>query len=1830
MKKGNKVLALFLAAVMLATSIAWDFGEVKAETTEEITSQIETKEDGVSINFDNIDVAELDANGYVSTKFKGGEAVQGEVNQPVSKHWFSGDGDDTPYGDGGTIKSKNIGLKTKETESVNTRTFMYTPYSYEDFQVSAEIYYGAYSGIVLGEKNVYPTEDGTSSSVALFFNSGRIHIMGAVKRDTATIMRGTSAAIANNGSALGYKIFNNSSGDAIAKDAGATYTVNVKKTGNHLLVWISGGAGLMTIELADTYKTGWIGIQSKCFDSDGGGFKTLDIEKVHAVEHHELENVSLTELDDAGYSYTFSNNKILNKASDAIKSVDGILKGITTGTSMSSLNIPYLYKNFRFEAEIYPEQAFGVAMGKIGSVPLDGTGLVCAYFNASQLEIRGAITATGATASGGGTGTVDNASRYKLDSYDKEGKKYVRNSSQLVTIVVEVKDNKVTAWLEDYDGYVEFPITTSYAPEKISLIGRSAGGFKSYTITNLDAGDCAEFDNVNLTNLEAAGYTASDCEDSSLTDKKNVKDVWFSGQSRYAASEANKNNGLKPSDTDDFIDLLNLPEVYENFRLKTTMYHGQVVGVAFGKKGVKPTASSGGDNGLVTIYTNSKYVELTGSINKSSANLTAGGEVTSNSNLYHYVPVGFSANWNKEITLVVEVQDGILTVWMEGYEGVLRVRLTDKYDTENIALIARRNNTSGNPGGGLKSYTIEKLPATNNINTTVDVAGHTDFDFVDTTVLDEKGFSVSQFNIDGTAITTDATVGAHMYAGEVGVSVAGKVAYNKEYPNIGLKSKAVESEGTRIVLNTPYTATNGYEDFSASLEVYWGSETGIILGTKNVLPAKSNSSVMIYFNSNQLQVTGGGIEPSSAVVKGGTGYWNVSYDPTFIFRPAEDFTPLNAKGEVFDLNVELKDGTLTVWVEGYDSVLSLNTTTAFTHDTVALTAKKYDGDGGGFKNFTIESLEGDIVREYDATDFASFRSTAGHTAPEYKNYLFAGWFTDKACTKETAITSGTLTIEEGTTVFAKFVPRYILTVKAQVSADLVDETMTTEDGEGEIRFATTVDTQNYSKVGFQIAYDKDRDGVDTVFPVSNKTVYSSLKAFGTYTYAPTDFCRASEYFKACTVKQISSEYFDVEFKVTPFWNTMDGTEVKGDTVVKTINQGISVENLAGKSALFVGDSIQDGGNYSSDRSEAIQYRAWFDRLARYYGMTTKEVAQKDASLTNSDVSGKVDKDGNPLQVALQLNDDTLASAYDFVLLEGGVNDVLVTQSGTAIDWGTIDEDSTKADYGDVTIAGAMQSLIKKAQTKYGEAKIVYIINHYFGATDANMKKYVAMVKEACRVHDISYVDLSDTDAYPSLESLEKKNNDYLKDGIHPTAAGYELTTPIIADHLRKMITGEITDTVYVSDSGTDAVGYGTEVAPYQTLNYAIEAVEDGGTVYITDTCTVTNETAWKEHDKAITISGTQANKASVLQAAADMPRFCIEDATTFTNLTFKLLSTSANAVFAEGHAVTIAEDVNVSGVKEIYGGSRFSNVESTNLKLYAGTYEKIFAGTYNMKVTGDTHVTVGGTVNQGISSTQKWKDHTHVYKVYGGSDTGVVSGNTYVTVEDGAEFIYVFGGGRSAASQVLGSTNVLFGGKAVGVNGGAYKGQCVNTNVKMIGGEAEQIFGGSEFATISGNTNVEILGGTIKRRVFGGCYNEDGKDTAYYANGTVTVTIAPEANLALNTGNCQSLAAISRKETPSSSEKGIFIFTDYTNNSKNIEKIGIDSVLTDWYGFNSKTHDNLVKVGANGTVKVVDGKLVVTPNSGYTIASVTGANVNDDGTYTLLEKEVIVTFVANN
>ena len=224
----------------------------------------------------------------------------------------------------------------------------------------------------------------------------------------------------------------------------------------------------------------------------------------------------------------------------------------------------------------------------------------------------------------------------------------------------------------------------------------------------------------------------------------------------------------------------------------------------------------------------------------------------------------------------------------------------------------------------------------------------------------------------------------------------------------------------------------------------------------------------------------------------------------------------------------------------------------------------------------------------------------------------------------------------------------------------------------------------------------------------------------------------------------------------------------------------SVSPLVGKSLLFLGDSIAKG---AGDQ----YWMSWAARIGRE-GVLYDNVGQSGWTLTNTETSGKG-------QIATQL-DKASRDEYDFVLLEGGVNDVRI-YFGQETRWGEIETDLNVTEYDTSTIAGAMQDLIVKTQNKFGTAKVLWVINSYFSISSQemsysdHMERYIPLVKAICDLHGIEYIDLNDTETYPELVAVSNQNpdlyKDYLPDKLHPNAASYELTTPYVVEKMEEML-----------------------------------------------------------------------------------------------------------------------------------------------------------------------------------------------------------------------------------------------------------------------------------------------------------------------------------------------------------------------------------------------------------------------------------------------------------
>lgn len=177
---------------------------------------------------------------------------------------------------------------------------------------------------------------------------------------------------------------------------------------------------------------------------------------------------------------------------------------------------------------------------------------------------------------------------------------------------------------------------------------------------------------------------------------------------------------------------------------------------------------------------------------------------------------------------------------------------------------------------------------------------------------------------------------------------------------------------------------------------------------------------------------------------------------------------------------------------------------------------------------TIEAAEDDTVVYEEMTMETG-------TVPVKPGYLFGGWYNDNA---------GKNAVKEGETptgtTYAKFVPSYVLSVKAQVDAGTA-----AADGKlTNMRILTSVDSVDYQYVGVQVGLgNKNVTEYRTTKTYNNLLIGSGESA--TKSAATEVFGTASKYFAAWKLPNIADVNDKKIVYVRPFWITMDGTKVYG-------------------------------------------------------------------------------------------------------------------------------------------------------------------------------------------------------------------------------------------------------------------------------------------------------------------------------------------------------------------------------------------------------------------------------------------------------------------------------------------------------------------------------------------------------------------------------------------------------------------------------------------------------------------------------------------------------------
>lgn len=169
-------------------------------------------------------------------------------------------------------------------------------------------------------------------------------------------------------------------------------------------------------------------------------------------------------------------------------------------------------------------------------------------------------------------------------------------------------------------------------------------------------------------------------------------------------------------------------------------------------------------------------------------------------------------------------------------------------------------------------------------------------------------------------------------------------------------------------------------------------------------------------------------------------------------------------------------------------------------------------------------------------DFTNLYVTQDKKAPTKEGYLFGGWYKDNGTTPIKAASD----VTDDDTVYAKFVPAYVLSVKSQNYAKTAASATPSADNTTTTRVVSTVDESlQYKEVGFELLVNGKN------ITKSSTKVWEKLDVGGTDYGAETVFGTTSEYFFVLNIKNIPETKWADQIYARPYWITEDGTEVKG-------------------------------------------------------------------------------------------------------------------------------------------------------------------------------------------------------------------------------------------------------------------------------------------------------------------------------------------------------------------------------------------------------------------------------------------------------------------------------------------------------------------------------------------------------------------------------------------------------------------------------------------------------------------------------------------------------------
>ena len=370
--------------------------------------------------------------------------------------------------------------------------------------------------------------------------------------------------------------------------------------------------------------------------------------------------------------------------------------------------------------------------------------------------------------------------------------------------------------------------------------------------------------------------------------------------------------------------------------------------------------------------------------------------------------------------------------------------------------------------------------------------------------------------------------------------------YLDQYADIGPNNEVYLKYGNGVAFEFSDESGDDYE--IASIQIGVKAPTGeATLLISNLTDETSkeielSTATEMFYNITDIVSDGNTIMLTNSVSEESTSIAAVT-DIKVTFKEKEKGTTSNAAASSLESEVSTASFSLLTSAE---MEIAAAATLA---DLLAgeLDADSVSDDETDVLEFDKETKSVTINEGYVEDAAAALDELAETLESERDGEIFIGWYYDEDFTEIYNPSSDEIT---GTvTLYAKFIDENVLSVKVQATsgASLDDESMT-------LRFVSTVDSLSYQAAGYIISYTVDGTSYEITKNVTK--VYTGINAAGA-SISPTIFSDESAYFTTFVLKNITSDYYDMEISVTPYVVNEAGYTVLGVERTVTVNDILS-------------------------------------------------------------------------------------------------------------------------------------------------------------------------------------------------------------------------------------------------------------------------------------------------------------------------------------------------------------------------------------------------------------------------------------------------------------------------------------------------------------------------------------------------------------------------------------------------------------------------------------------------------------------------------------------------